>query len=74
MWASTSAADSGDVQKGTSRGKTMNTQYADFRTIHYAIAARYPQPRRTRRDSSLEIIRRTMARRARQENNPGRDR
>jgi len=52
----------------------MNTQYADFRTIHYAIAARYPQPRRTRRDSSLEIIRRTMARRARQENNPGRDR
>lgn len=74
MWASTSAADSGDVQKGTSRGKTMNTQYADFRTIQYAIESRYPQRHRTRRDSSLEIIRRTMARRSHQENNPVRDR
>ncbi|GAA1976573.1 hypothetical protein GCM10009817_16070 [Terrabacter lapilli] len=52
----------------------MNTQYADFRTIQYAIESRYPQRHRTRRDSSLEIIRRTMARRSHQENNPVRDR
>lgn len=74
MWVSTSAADSGDVQNGTSRGKTMNTQYVDFRTIRFEIESRYPQPRRARRDSSLEVIRRTMSRLSREENNPVRGR
>ena len=70
MWASTSAAESGEVQNGTSRGKTMNTHYVDFRTIRFEIEARYPQRRRTRRDSSLEVVRRTMARQSHEENNP----
>lgn len=74
MWASTSAADSGDVQNGTSRGKTMNTHYVDFRTIRFEIEARYPQRRRTRRDSSLEVVRRTTARQFHEENNPVRGR
>ena len=74
MWGSTSATESGEVQNGTSRGKTMTTQYLDFRTIQYEIESRYPQRRRVRRDSSLEIMRRTMARISRQENQPGRTR
>jgi hypothetical protein len=52
----------------------MNTHYVDYRTIQYEIESRYPQRRRTRRDSSLEVVRRTMSRRSRQENNPVRDR
>ncbi|MEW1951884.1 hypothetical protein [Terrabacter sp. NPDC080008] len=52
----------------------MNTQYVDSRTIRFEIEARYPQPRRARRDSSLEVVRRTMARHFREENNPVRDR
>lgn len=74
MWASTSAAESGGVQNGTSRGKTMNPQYVDFRTIRFEIEARYPQRRRTRRDSSLEVVRRTMSRQFHAENNPVRHR
>jgi hypothetical protein len=52
----------------------MTTQYLDFRTIQYEIESRYPQRRRVRRDSSLEIMRRTMARISRQETQPGRTR
>ena len=74
MWGSTSATESGEVQNRTSRGKTMITQYLDIRTIQYEIESRYPQRRRVRRDSSLEVMRRTMARISRQENQPGRTR
>lgn len=74
MWGSTSATESGGVQNGTSRGKTMTTQYLDFRTIQFEIQSRYPQRRSVRRDSSLEIMRRTMARISREENQPGRTR
>jgi hypothetical protein len=49
-------------------------QYVDFRTIQSEIEARYPVRRRVRRDSSLEIVRRTFARISREENHPGRTR
>jgi hypothetical protein len=49
----------------------MTSQYIDFRTVQVEIESRYPQRRRVRRDSSLEIMRRTLARNSRQENNPG---
>ena len=52
----------------------MTTQYLDFRTIQFEIQSRYPQRRSVRRDSSLEIMRRTMARISREENQPGRTR
>ncbi len=74
MWAATSSAESGGVQNGTNRGKTMITQHVDFRTVQVEIESRYPQRRRVRRDSSLEIMRRTMARHSREENDPGRAR
>ena len=50
----------------------MTTQYP--RLPHPSSTrseSRYPQRRRVRRDSSLEIMRRTMARIFRQELNPG---
>ncbi|GGN06660.1 hypothetical protein GCM10009721_37900 [Terrabacter tumescens] len=74
MWGPTSAAESGGVQKGTSRGKTMIEHYSDLRAVQAEIESRYPQRRRTRRDSSLEVIRRTMARNTREENGQGRRR
>ena len=74
MWGSTSAAESGGVQNGTNRGKTMTTHYLDYRTAQVELETRYPQRRRPRRDSSLEIMRRTLARISREENNPGRTR
>jgi hypothetical protein len=49
----------------------MSTQHADFRLVQAEIESRYPRRRRVRRDSSLEIIRRTMARTSREENHPG---
>ena len=52
----------------------MTTHYVDYRTIQVEIEARYPQRRRVRRDSSLEIMRRTLARVSREENQPGRTR
>lgn len=52
----------------------MTTHYLDYRTAQIEIEARYPQRRRPRRDSSLEIMRRTLARISREENNPGRTR
>ncbi|GAB3888043.1 hypothetical protein [Terrabacter terrigena] len=52
----------------------MSIHYVDYRTVQAEIEARYPQRRRVRRDSSLEIMRRTMARISREENNPGRTR
>ena len=52
----------------------MNTHYVDTRTVQLEIEARYPRRRRVRRDSSLEIMRRTLARVSREENNPGRTR
>jgi len=52
----------------------MSMQYVDFRTLQSEIESRYPRRRRIRRDSSLEIMRRTMARVSREENNPGRTR
>jgi hypothetical protein len=52
----------------------VNTHYVDTRTVQLEIEARYPQRRRVRRDSSLEIMRRTLARVSREENNPGRTR
>ena len=70
----TSGAEIGGVRKGTSRGKTVTTHYLDYRTARAEIEARYPQRRRARRDSSLEVIRRTLARSSREENHPGRTR
>ena len=61
-------------ETGTNRGKTVTTHYVDYRTIQVEIEARYPQRRRVRRDSSLEIMRRTLARVSREENQPGRTR
>lgn len=52
----------------------MTSQHVDFRTVQLEIEARYPQRRRARRDSSLEIMRRTLARVSREENHPGRTR
>ena len=52
----------------------MNTHHADFRLVQSEIESRYPQRRRVRRDSSLEVIRRTMGRNSREENHPGRQR
>ena len=49
----------------------MNTTYSDFRAVRAEIETRYPARRRVRRDSSLEITRRTMARNSREELNPG---
>ena len=74
MWACTSAAESGGVQNGTHEGTAMTSQHVDFRTVQLEIESRYPQRRRVRRDSSLEIMRRTLARVSREENNPGRTR
>lgn len=52
----------------------MTTHYLDYRTVQAEIEARYPQRRRVRRDSSLEIMRRTLARVSHEENHPGRTR
>ena len=52
----------------------MTTHYLDYRTARAEIEARYPQRRRACRDSSLEVIRRTLARSSREENHPGRTR
>ena len=52
----------------------MTTHYLDHRTAQIELQARYPQRRRPRSDSSLEIMRRTLARISREENNPGRTR
>jgi hypothetical protein len=52
----------------------MTTQHIDFRTVQVEIESRYPRRRRVRRDSSLEIMRRTLARVSREENHPGRTR
>jgi len=52
----------------------MTTHYLDHRTAKLELEARYPQRGRARRDSSLEIMRRTLARNSREENNPGRTR
>ncbi|GAA3704273.1 hypothetical protein GCM10022399_21090 [Terrabacter ginsenosidimutans] len=52
----------------------MTTHYLDYRTAQVELETRYPQRRRPRRDSSLEIMRRTLARISREENNPGRTR
>jgi hypothetical protein len=52
----------------------MSIQHLDSRVVRAEIDARYPRPRRIRRDSSLEIIRRTMARLSREENSPGQPR
>jgi hypothetical protein len=52
----------------------MFTHYLDYRTAQTELEARYPQRRRARRDSSLEIMRRTLARVSREENQPGRTR
>ena len=48
----------------------MTTPF-DFRTVQLEIAARYPQRRAARRDSSLEILRRTLARSSREETGSG---
>ena len=52
----------------------MNTTWTDYRVVKTEIATRYPVRRQVRRDSSLEIMRRTLARISREENNPGRTR
>jgi hypothetical protein len=49
----------------------MITTYTDLRFVKAEIATRYPARRRIRRDSSLEIMRRTLARTAREELDPG---
>ena len=43
----------------------------DYRVVKNEIATRYPARRRVRRDSSLEVIRRTLARNSREELDPG---
>jgi hypothetical protein len=45
----------------------MITTYTDFRFVKAEIETRYPARRRVRRDSSLEIMRRTLARNSRAE-------
>jgi hypothetical protein len=52
----------------------VTTHFYDYRTVQAEIEARYPQRRRPRSSSSLEIMRRTLARNSREENNPGRTR
>ncbi|WP_186814998.1 hypothetical protein [Terrabacter aerolatus] len=52
----------------------MIEHYSDLRAVQAEIRARYPQRRRARRDSSLEVIRRTMARTFREENGADRRR
>jgi hypothetical protein len=52
----------------------MTMPYVDYRTLQSEIESRYPRRRRVRPDSSLEVMRRTMARIFREENNPGRTR
>lgn len=52
----------------------MIEHYSDLRAVQAEIESRYPQRRRTRHDSSLEVIRRTMARNTREENGQGRRR
>lgn len=50
----------------------MNSTYLDYRIVQAEIENRYGRHlRRPRRDSSLEITRRTMHRRSRQELHPG---
>ena len=70
MWRPTSATDSGEVQTGTSEGTTMTALHLDHRLVRAELEHRYPRRHRARRDSSLEIMRRTMARVSRQENDP----
>ena len=53
----------------------MNSNYLDYRFVQAEMEARYPHRRpRVRRDSSLEVIRRTIARTSREELIPGRTR
>ncbi|HET8988243.1 MAG TPA: hypothetical protein VFN43_06995 [Humibacillus sp.] len=52
----------------------MITTYTDYRLVKAEMAARYPARRQIRRDSSLEIMRRTLARNSREELNPGQQR
>ena len=52
----------------------MNTTWTDYRVVKTEIATRYPVRRQVRRDSSLEIMRRTLARRSREELDPGHQR
>ena len=49
----------------------MNSTYTDLRFVKAEIATRYPARRSVRRDSSLEILRRTLARNSREELDPG---
>ncbi|HET7802363.1 MAG TPA: hypothetical protein VFL38_18210 [Humibacillus xanthopallidus] len=49
----------------------MITTYTDFRLVKAEMATRYPARRPVRRDSSLEIMRRTLARNSREELDPG---
>jgi hypothetical protein len=51
----------------------MITTYTDYRFVKAEMATRYPV-RRARRDSSLEIMRRTLARNSREELDPGHQR
>jgi hypothetical protein len=53
----------------------MNSNYLDFRAVQAEMEARYPRRgRRGPRNSSLEVIRRTLARTTREELNPNRPR
>ena len=53
----------------------MNSNYLDYRSVQAEIEARYPRRgRRIPRNSSLEVIRRTISRASREELNPGRSR
>jgi hypothetical protein len=52
----------------------ITTYTTDFRFVKAEIAARYPTRRQGRRDSSLEIMRRTLARNSREELDPGHQR
>ncbi|MGW5238448.1 hypothetical protein ACWEOW_05910 [Monashia sp. NPDC004114] len=53
----------------------MNSNYLDFRAVQAEMDARYARRgRRGPRNSSLEVIRRTMSRAAREELSPNRPR
>ena len=53
----------------------MNSNYLDYRSVQAEMEARYPRRgRRGPRNSSLEVIRRTLSRNSREELNPSRSR
>lgn len=70
----TSDADAGEVHPAPeAKGTTMNTMHTDPQIVRAEIESRYPQRHPSaRRDSSLEILRRTFRRNERADRHPDR--